>query len=143
MSTRGRKRVYTSEREREQAKVARRRGKRQQQAAQRNSQVGYNILIDPQLLASPSISLPPPNYEQFYYKDQNIVQIEDEFDQLLHPPSPSLGSASMDISEVKSCELNIEEPIQEVEDADFQDIDDLVLDVGQLEVEKLAIRLTN
>ena len=70
MSTRGRKRVYASEREREQAKVARRREKRQQQAAQRNGQVGYNI---PELLVGPSIGLPPPNYENFYYDDQNIT----------------------------------------------------------------------
>jgi hypothetical protein len=144
MSTRGRKRVYASEREREQAKVARRREKRQQQAAQRNGQVGYNIPINPQLLAGPSIGLPPLNYEQFYYEDQNIaVQIEDEFDQLLHPPSPSLGSASMVISEPESEEPDIREPIQEAEDADFQDIDDLVPGVGQSEVEKLAIRLTD
>jgi len=146
MSTRGRKRVYASEREREQAKVARRREKRQQQAAQRNGQVGYNI---PELLVGPSIGLPPPNYENFYYDDQNItIQIEDEFDQLLHPPSPSLGSASMVTSEIESCELNVYEPIQ-----DFQDIDDLVPDVGQSddlvpgvgqsEVDKLAIQLTN
>ena len=145
MSTRGRKRVYTSEREREQAKVARRREKRQQQAAQRNGQVGQRIPIDPQLLAGPSIGLPPPNHEQFYYyEDQNIaVQIEDEFDRLLHPPSPSLGSASMDISEPETEELDIEEPVIEQENVDFPDIDDLVPDVDESEVGKLAVRLAN
>ena len=49
----------------------------------------------------------------------------------------------MDISEVESCELNIQESIRQVEDADFQDIDNLVPNMDQLEVEKLAIRLTN
>ena len=143
MSTRGRKRVYTSEREREQAKVARRREKRQQQAAQRNGQAGYSIPIEPQLLAGPSIGLPPPNHEQFYYyEDQNIaVQIEDEFDRLLHPPSPSLGSASMDISEPETEELDIEEPVIEQENVDFPDIDDLVPDADESEVGKLAVRL--
>jgi hypothetical protein len=45
----------------------------------------------------------------------------------------------MVISEPESEEPDIREPIQEAEDADFQDINDLVPDVGQLEVEKLAI----
>jgi Fe-S cluster biogenesis protein NfuA len=49
----------------------------------------------------------------------------------------------MDISDVESCELNVNELIEEVEDAGFQDIDDLVPDVGQSEIEKLAVRLTN
>jgi hypothetical protein len=70
------------------------------------------------------------------------LQIDDEFEDLLPPPSPSLGSASMDISDVEYCEINVQEPIQEVEDADFQDIDDFVLDEDESEVEKLAIRLT-
>jgi hypothetical protein len=71
------------------------------------------------------------------------LQISDEFKELLPPRSPSLGSASIDISEVKSCEINVHKPIKEVEDADFPDIDDLLPDIGEAEVEKLAIRLTN
>jgi hypothetical protein len=150
----GRKRVYASEREREQAKVAHRREKRQQQAAHRNGQVRYNIPIDSQLLIGPSIRLPPFNYEQFYYyKDQNIaVQIEDEFDRLLPLQSPILGSASMDISEPESEEPDIgdpiaePEPIIEQENAEFIDIDELVPNDeagGQSVVEKLSIQLAN
>jgi hypothetical protein len=69
--------------------------------------------------------------------------MDDKFKGLLLLPSPSLGSASIDISDVESCELNVNEPIKEVEDAGFQDIDNVVPDIGQLEAEKLAIRLTN
>ena len=49
----------------------------------------------------------------------------------------------MDISDVESCELNVNELIKEVEGADFLDINDLVAVIGQSEVEKLATRLTN
>jgi hypothetical protein len=43
----------------------------------------------------------------------------------------------MDISDMESCELNVDKPIKEAEDADFRDIDDLVPNIGQSEVEKL------
>jgi hypothetical protein len=36
----------------------------------------------------------------------------------------------MDISDIESYELNVNEPIEEVEGADFPDIDDLVPDMG-------------
>ena len=91
---------------------------------------------------------PPASLRDFQslvgYNDGFVpLQIDDEFEGLLPLPSPSLGSASIDISDVESCELNVNEPIGEVEGADFPDIDDLVPDVGQSEVEKLATRLTN
>jgi hypothetical protein len=89
--------------------------------------------------ASPRDFQPLAGYDDGF----NPLQIDDEFEGLLPLPSPSLGSASMDISEVESCELHVQEPVQEVEDADFPDIDDLLPDVDQSEVEKLATRLTN
>lgn len=49
----------------------------------------------------------------------------------------------MDIPEVKSCESEIEEPIQDVDGVDFLDISDLVPDTSDSEVEKLAKRLAN
>ena len=89
--------------------------------------------------ASPRDFRSPAGYDDGF----NPPQMDDEFEGLLPLLSPSLGSASMDISEVESCELHVQEPVQEVEDADFPDIDDLLPDVDQSEVEKLAFRLTN
>ncbi len=49
----------------------------------------------------------------------------------------------MDISDVESCELNVEEPIDEAGGADFHDIDDPEADVDESEVGKLAVQLAN
>jgi hypothetical protein len=153
-STRGRKPKYSSQEERRQARNARDREKyRQKQLTNRATafQNGFQAAPGP----VPSIQhpmqlneFPPASPRDFQpvagYDDGFIpLQFDDEFEQLLPPPSPSLGSASTDISEVESCELNVQEPIEEVEDAEFPDIDDLLPDVDQLEVEKLAVRLTN
>jgi hypothetical protein len=71
------------------------------------------------------------------------LQIDDEFEELLPPLSPFLGAASIDISEAECCELNVEDLIQEGEDADVRDINDLEPDVAEPEVGKLAVRLTD
>ncbi|KAH8749826.1 hypothetical protein BGZ57DRAFT_945613 [Hyaloscypha finlandica] len=123
--------LYQSKDKKYQARKARQREKYQQKRAeQRHS-------LNDFAPASPRDFQPPADYNDGF----NPLRIDDEFEGLLPLPSPSLGSASMDISEVESCELHVQEPVQE--DADFPDIDDLLPDVDQSEVEKLAIRLTN
>ena len=153
-STRGRKPKYSSQEERRQARNARDRVKYQQKQLTNRATAFQNVF---QAAPGPVPNIqhpmqlndfPPASLRDFQspagYDDGFVpLQIDDEFEGLLPLPSPSLGSASMDISDVESCELNVNEPIGEVEGADFPDIDDLVPDVGQSEVEKLATRLTN
>jgi hypothetical protein len=152
-STRGRKSNYSSQEERRQARNARDREKYQKKQLINRAIAFHNVfqaapgpVLDIQHPIQPN-DFPPAGPRGLQplagYDEFAPPQIDNEFEGLLPLPSPSLGSASMDISEIESCELHINKPIEEGEDADFPDIDDLVPDVGQSEVEKLAIRLTN
>jgi hypothetical protein len=153
-STRGRKPKYSSPEERRQARNTRDRARYQRQQHTARVSVFENVFQPPLGLAQDlqntiqprgfaSTNLHEPQFPEDYDNGFTLLQMNDEFEELLPLPSPSLGSASMDISEVESCELNIQEPIQQVDDSGFQDIDDLVLDIDQLDIEKLAIQLTN
>ena len=71
------------------------------------------------------------------------MQINNEFNGLLLLLSLFIGLAFINILDVESYKLNVNELIEEVDDADFLDINDLVPNISQLEVETLAIRLTN
>jgi len=55
----------------------------------------------------------------------------------------SLNSAFINISNVESCELNVEMLIKKIGDIDFYNINDLKADVNESKVEKLAIQLAN
>src|ERR1700738_4640288 len=129
-STRGRKPKYSSQEERRQARNARDRVKYQQKQLTNRATAFQNVF---QAAPGPVPNIqhpmqlndfPPASLRDFQspagYDDGFVpLQIDDEFEGLLPLPSPSLGSASMDISDVESCELNVNEPIGEVEGADF------------------------
>jgi len=146
--------LYQSKDEKYEARKARQRERYQQKRGEQRHSVFQNVFQaapEPVPDIQHQIQLndfPPASLRDFQpptgYNDRFIpLQVDDEFEQLLPPPSPSLGSASMDISDIESCELNVYEPVQEVEDAEFPDFDDQLPDVDQLEVEKLAVRLAN
>jgi hypothetical protein len=146
--------LYQSKDEKYEARKARQRERYQQKRGEQRHSVFQNVFQaapEPVPDIQHQIQLndfPPASLRDFQpptgYNDRFIpLQVDDEFEQLLPPPSPSLGSASMDISDIESCELNVYEPVQEVEDAEFPDFDDQLPDVDQSEVEKLAVRLAN
>jgi hypothetical protein len=49
----------------------------------------------------------------------------------------------MNILKVRSCKLNVKDLILKRKDTDVRYINDLVLDIDESEVKKLAIRLAN
>jgi hypothetical protein len=161
-STRGRKRTYGSTAEREEAKNARRRqSRRVKQALERDAQ--FHSAFPP--ASTPALNLPnlsqpenraanPSKSQPLAHHDNGFlpIQFDDDFGHLLSPSpprSPSLGSASMDISEISEPEpeeLNVPAPAIEEEDAGFLDIDELVPDPeagDQSALEKLSIRLAD
>ena len=145
---RGPRPLYESKDEKYEARKARQRERYQQKRAGQ-FQNTFQLALGPvptQNAAQPENHI-PPNQPSFYY--ENRLQIDDDFGYLLPPSppqSPSLGSASMDISEPESDELNIENPPIRQSDAEFEDIDMLVPDLisdDQSAVAKLAVRLAD
>jgi hypothetical protein len=135
-STQGRKPKYSSQEEQRQARNVRDREKYRQKQLMNHAIAFQNVFQAaprPVLNIQNPIQLndfPPASPHDFqspagYNNGFVPLQINDKFKGLLPLPSPSLSSASMDISEVESCKLNVQEPIQEVKDAEFPDINDL------------------
>ena len=147
---RGRKAAYASSHESEQAKVARRKQRRQEQRAlSRDAQFSNVFTLAPPPMPSPwnpfqaihINPIGPVEPQPLAYDDEFVLlQIDDEFGDLLlveNPlPSPSLGSVPMDISDSELGEPNQDTPELEPgsdaeEDAGFEDIDELVPDVEE------------
>ena len=121
-STRGRKPKYSSQEERRQARNTRDRAKYRQKQLINQTTVFHNVFqtasgpvptIQNLIQLNDFAPVSPRDFESLVgYNDGFIpLQINDEFEELLHLPSLSLGLASMVISEIKSCELNVYKPI--------------------------------
>jgi hypothetical protein len=88
--------------------------------------IQHPIQLNDFLPASPRDFQSPAGYDNGFVP----LQIDDGFAGLLLAPSPSLGSASIDILDMESCELNVDKLIKEAEDADFWDINNLVPNIS-------------
>jgi hypothetical protein len=118
----GRPAFYQSKDERYEARKARQREKYWQDRARKQHSTFYNTF---QTAIEPALSIPsleqlalssstnPYNFPSITIEDDRFIpiQVEDEFEELLLLQSPSLSSAAIDISEVESCESEIEESI--------------------------------
>ncbi len=155
--------TYQTKEEKYEARKARQREKYQrEQAAKRHStfnnafQSGSTPVANLQNLVQLEQFAPtnPYQFQPLVHYDNAFlpVQFDDDFGQLLSlspPRSPSLGSASIDISEISEPEveeLNILAPAIKEEDVGFQDINELVPDPeagDQSALKKLSIRLAD
>jgi hypothetical protein len=120
--TGGRKPKYSTQEERRQARNARDRVKYRQKQLINQTAVFQNVF---QAVSGPvpNIQHPiqlndftparPRDFQSPAGYDDGFIplQIDDDFEELLPPLSPSLGSAFMVISEIESYELNVYEPI--------------------------------
>jgi hypothetical protein len=148
---RGRQFVYQSQEEKYEAQKARQRERYQQKRAEQQYTVFQNTFSASQISNSSLSDTNQVNNLAGQDDEFDSLQIEDEFDGLLPPRSPSLGSASMDLSEPEPYELIVQEPIEQIEneplqsmeDDEFEDVDHSVPNVVDPKVEELAIRLTN
>jgi hypothetical protein len=114
--------LYQSKDEKYQARKARQRERYQQKRAIQQHSTFQNV-FQAVPRPAPSIQHPihlndfapasPHDFESPVGYNNGFIplQIDDEFEELLPPPSPSLDLASIVISEIESCQLNVYKPI--------------------------------